>query len=343
MLSSSLKPSTSNDFADTLRDYVEATLHRPMELARWDGAASLPSFLSQRYDFFAALIGHQPCLFAADRGTVDATPADIAKHVARIETTFDGVVVYATQGLSADRRSRLVAGAVSFVVPGNQLYVPPLALDLRDNFHARPKRGLDQLSPVAQAVLFYGILYKHELRTDAARRTPSLLAKALDYSAMSVGRAFEELAGADLATVRKRGRSKEIEFADDGRSLIEVARPLLRNPVRTRKFMQGYPIVPPMKLAGENALGNITGLSPPRVTEFAVHGDDWSSLVAEHDIIVVGEAEQADIVVELWYYRPDVLTDYVTVDPLSLYAQYWDNPNERVAKAAEDALDHVSW
>lgn len=343
MLVSTLKPSNCNDFAETLRDYVTATLHRPVQLTRWDGAVSLPSFLTQRYDFYAALIGHQPCLFAADRGTADATPADVAKHIARVERAFDGVVIYAAQHVSADRRSRLLAGSVPFVVPGNQLYVPPLALDLRENFHARPKRGLDQLSPAAQAVLFYGILFNHELRAKPANRTPSKLARVLDYSAMSVGRALEELAGADLATVRKRGRSKEILFAEDGRALIEVARPLLRDPVRTRKFIQGHPIVPPMKLAGENALGNITGLSPARVPEFAVHVDDWSSLVAKHDIVVVGEVDQADVVVELWYYRPDVLTNYVTVDPLSLYAQYWDDANERIAKAAEDALDHVPW
>jgi len=337
MLVTSLKPNNRNDFAETLRGYVAATLHRPVDLAGWDGASSLPSFLSQRYDFYTALIGHQPCLFAADRGTVGATPGEVAKHIARIENAFDGVVIYAAPHVSADRRSRLLASGVAFIVPGNQLYVPSLALDLRDNFHARPKRRLDQLSPVAQAVLFYGILNTHEFLIDEAGRAPSRLAKAIDYSAMSVGRAFDELARADLANVKKRGRSKAIVFADDGRALIEVARPLLRNPVRIRKFIQGDPIVPPMKLAGESALGNITGLSPPPIPEFAVHSDEWLSLVANHDVVVVGDAEQADAVVELWYYRPDVLSEYVTVDPLSLYAEYWDDPNERIAK------DHVSW
>lgn len=343
MLDITRKRPGNGDFAAELRAYVAATLHRPIELSRWNGAAALPSFLSHRYDFFAALIGHQPCLFAADRGTTDATPADVAKHLARIEQAFDGVVIYASQHVVADRRSRLVANGVPFVVPGNQLYIPPLALDLREHFHARPKRGLDQLSPVAQAVLFYGILFNHELRANPANRMPSQMARALFYSAMSVGRAFEELASTELAQVSKHGRKKEIHFAEDGRGLIELARPLLRRPARARKFMRGRLIVPPMKVAGESALANTTGMSPPPLPVYAMHADAWDATAAANNLSIVDNADQAEAVIELWHYRPDALTEFAVVDPLSLYAQFWDDPNERIAQAAEDALDHVSW
>jgi len=343
MLKANPKLPCNNDFAKELRAYVAATLHQPVKLTDWNGAAGLPSFLARRYDLLAALIGHQPCLFAADRGTADATPGDVAKHLARIEQAFDGVVIYASQHVAADRRSRLIASGVPFVVPGNQLYIPPLALDLREHFHARPKRGLDQLSPVAQAVLFYGILFNHELRAKPTNRTPSQMAKALSYSAMSVGRAFEELASADLARVLKLGRKKEIHFTPDRRGLIEAARPLLREPARTRKFMLGRLIVPPMKVAGESALSNTTGMSPPQLPVYAIHGDAWDATAAANNLSIVNNADQAGAVIELWHYRPDALSDYAVVDPLSLYAQFWDDSNERIAQAAEDALDHVSW
>lgn len=343
MLASDQRVNVRNGFAAELREYIVATLHRTVDLSRWAGASRLPSFLAKRYDLIAALVGHQPCLFAADRGTSDATPTEIAKHIARIQNDFDGVVIYAARGLSADRRARLLANGVPFVVPGNQLYIPPLALDLRENFHARPQRGREQLSPVAQVVLFYGVLFPHELNAAPACRTPTHLAKAVGYSAMSVGRAFEELECVDLAAVQKRGRSKELLLSEDRRALIESARPLLRNPVRSTKDIKGMPISPPMKLAGESALGNITGLSSPHVARWAMHGDEWALITKQHQIETVDDIDQADLTVELWYYVPDVLSDHITVDPLSLYAQHWDNPNERVAKAAEDALDHIPW
>lgn len=343
MLESKLKPILGNPFASALRDYIAATLHRPVELEDWGGAVSLPTFLSHRYAFFIAIIGHQSCLFAVDNHTTTATPAEVAKHIARIERAFEGTVIYATKHLGADRRARLVAAGVPFAVPGNQLYIPALALDLREHFRARPKRAIDQLSPAAQAVLFYGILYRHELQANPSSRTPSQLAGALGYSAMSIGRAFEELANVDLATLNKRGRYKQIGFDADGRALIEAARPLLRNPVRGHKFIEGNPIAPPMKLAGESALAHLTGLAPPPLPQWAMHSAEWDALAAIHNVVLVDAAEQTGVAVETWYYLPDGLSDQVTVDPLSLYAQFWDSPDERVAKAAEDALEHVSW
>lgn len=343
MLGNPSEPTQGDDFVARLRAYLAATLHREVHLRRWDGARHLPVFLSRRYGYYAGTIDEQRCLFAIDLATVESTPAEIEKHVVLIAREFDGLVVYAAERLNTNRRARLIANGIPFAVPGNQLYVPELAVDLREHFRARPRRSPDQLSPVAQAVLFYSILFDHELRSDGANRTPSRLAKSLHYSAMSVGRAFEELASADLANVKINGRTKQIHFVSDARALIDQSRPLLRKPARAQKYAQGRLIVPPMKLAGETALSNITGLSPPRLPVYAMHNDDWSAVSATNDLAIVDDPDQADSVIEFWYYRPDALSEYATVDPLSLYAQFWDDPNERIARAAEEALEHVAW
>ena len=343
MLEASPKPVRGKDFVAQLRAYLATTLHREVRLRRWDGARRLPTFLSRRYGCYAGTINEQRCLFAIDLATADVTPAEVEKHIALISREFDGLVVYAAERLNTNRRARLIANGIPFAVPGNQLYVPELAVDLREHFRAKPKRRPDQLSPVAQVVLFYSILFDNELRSDAANRTPSRLARSLHYTAMSVGRAFDELASADLAIVSKRGRTKQIHFASDARALIDQSRPLLRNPARTQKYAQGRLIAPPMKLAGETALSNITGLSPPRLPVYAIHGDEWRAVAAANDLTIVDDPDQADSAIEFWHYRPDVLSEHVTVDPLSLYAQFWDDPNERIAKAAEEALEHVAW
>ena len=343
MLETPRKSAVGNDFAAQLQNYLAATLHRKVHLRLWDGACSLPTFLSRRYGYYAGTIDEQMCLFAVDLATADATPAEVEKHIALIANEFDGLVVYAAELLSANRRARLIANAVPFAVPGNQLYIPELAVDLREHYRARPKRSPDQLSPVAQAVLFYSILFDNDLQRDGANRTPSRLARSLHYSAMSVGRAFEELASADLANVKKHGRTKQIHFAQDARALIDQSRPLLRKPARAQKYTQGRLIAPPMKLAGETALSSLTGLSPARLPVYAMHSSEWRAVAADNDLTIVDDSDQADSVIEFWHYRPDVLSDYVTVDPLSLYAQFWDDRNERIAKAAEEALEHVPW
>lgn len=330
-------------FAGRLKTYLATTLHSDVRFEKWNGSGRLPAYLSRRYGYYAGTFGGLESLFAIDLSADEATPSDLGKHLASLARAFDGPIVYAADRLNATRRSRLVAARIPFVVPGNQLYLPQLAIDLREHFRNRPARSAELLSPIAQALLFYGILFRNEPKVDRSNRNPSRLATGLGYSAMSVGRAFDELAAAGLVTVEKRGRSKTIDFNPDGKAVIEQARPLLRNPVRSRKFIRSPLKILPMKIAGEAALSNLTGLSSPRLPTYAIHADDWTEVSSANDIINVGDLQEAGCVMELWYYDPGVLSEYATVDPLSLYAQFWDDPNERVAEAANQALEHVPW
>jgi hypothetical protein len=168
------------------------------------------------------------------------------------------------------------------------------------------------------------------------------MAKALGYSAMSIGRAYDELAALGLATVLSRGRQKVLSLDQEPRQLLEESRQVLRSPVQSMRFARFEAQIPPMKIAGETALSHITGLSPPELPVYAIEGDDWKALSAGN-IEELGTRDQADASIEVWHYRPELLSEYATVDPLSLYAQFQDHPNERIAKAAEEALEHVPW
>lgn len=70
----------------------------------------------------------------------------------------------------------------------------------------------------------------------------------------------------------------------------------------------------------------------------------WSDMVEASELAEVEFVEDAASVIELWHYDPKILVrDGVVVDRLSLYAQFWNHPDERVTKAAEDLLEQVSW
>ena len=96
----------NDEFAKYLRDYVANTLHQPTSLSPWERASSLPKFLSNRYRFFAGQIADQPCLFAADVGDANATPAEITKQLSRVQDSLPGLVIYAARHLISDRRAR---------------------------------------------------------------------------------------------------------------------------------------------------------------------------------------------------------------------------------------------
>lgn len=333
MLDKAPQPDDAADFAKQLRAYIEVTLHQPVRVAHWIGATGLPVFLSHRYDFLTGSISRQPCLFAVDRGTIHVTPTEVSKHLVHIERVFDGIVIYAAQRLSADRRARLVANNVSFVIPGNQLYIPQLALDLREYFRARPKRRQAQFSPVTQALLFYHLL--------SLPQPPEVFLGS--YSTMSVWRAYEELRQLDLVKISKRGRANRVDMIAEPRQLLDMAGPFLRDPARSRKYVGTGSMSAGIMQAGESALAALTNLSPPALPVYAVHYKEWSNVIAKSNLTLVEHDEDAKSVMELWHYDPKILANAGIVDRLSLYAQFQHHPDERIAKAAEDLLEHISW
>lgn len=342
MLDTASKSARNKGLRRHLRDYLNTTLHRDVHLAEWDRTKGLPSFLGHRYLFYTGKIVQQPCLFVVDRDLETDTPAQIAKHISTVRKEFLGIVIYTAPNMSATRRSRLIDAGVAFAVPGNQLYVPELAVDLREIFRSSKKRSSNKLSPAAQATLFYSILFRDELELNEDKRTPSRMATILGYSQMSIGRAYDELADFDIASIEGKGRRKFLFLHESSRNLIEQHRELLRSPVKSKRFAVGRLSIPPMKVAGESALAQITGLTPPEIPVYAIHTDDWE-LILGKDVQAVKGREQAEAIIELWHYRPDVFSEYAAVDPYSLYAQFWNHPNERIAESAREALEHTPW
>ena len=319
-----------------LQRYLEGTLHVPARVVPLEGAPSVPSFLSRMYSLHEAHVAERRCIFLATADNT-ASPSDIAKHVALVRSAVDAIVVFVAPWLSAHNRSRLIGHGVPFVVPGNQLYIPDVAMDLRERFRTPKPRRLAGLSPAAQAVLFHRLL-----RLDETATTPSFVATQLHYSAMSIGRAFDDLVSAGLAHTERYGRERHIRFRAEGRQLFDASRNLLRSPVRTEKFIRHVHPALPLKHAGESALAELTDLSPPPLPAFAVAATHWKS-VAQACKLVETDRDQASHIVETWSYDPAALSDAHTVDPLSLYAQLHDHRDERVSMAAERLLDGMPW
>jgi DNA-binding MarR family transcriptional regulator len=323
-------------FAEALERYLGETLHDRIRVSEFRGAFALPSFLERTYRLYETQIAGRRCVFVTARENM-ATPSDIAKHIGLVRSAVDAVVVFAVPSLSAHNRSRLLGHGVAFVVPGNQLYIPDLAMDLREHFRAPKLQDADGLSPAAQAVLFH-----HLLRPDESASTPSLIAKRLHYSAMSIGRAFDDLVAVRLAETEKHGKERHIRFKSAGRQLLEVARDHLRSPVRAMKFVKGALVGAPLKTAGESALAELTDLSRPRMDAYAVAASAWKTVARDRSLVET-DRHDADYMVETWSYDPAGLSDMPTVDPLSLYAQFKDHSDERVAAAAERLLEGLPW
>lgn len=329
-------PSDRDEYRDRLEDYLEAILQRNVPLEDWDGHEALPVFLTRLYQFFETRIGQTPLLFMSASQTAEHTPAEIRKHLELVKEGFDGIVVYSAERLTSVFRSRLIAAGLAFAVPGNQLFVPELAIDLREHFRAPKPERPDKLSPSAQLVLFY-----HLIKDERARSwTPTELTEPLRYSIMTMSRAFDELAAVSLARIERRGRRKLLSFYSEGRLLIDVSKTLLIRPERRLDHVRWQKQPPDLPLAGEHALARFSDLSPPAAPPvYAVTSEQM------RDLLALGWAEQReadhdfDGSLATWRYDPRILSRNQIVDPLSLFAQFWDAPDERLSMAVDRLLE----
>ena len=332
--------SDRDQYRERLEGYLETVLQRSASLKEWSGHERLPVFLTRLYRFFETRIGRTPLLFMSATQAEEHTPAEVAKHLDLAKPEFDGIVVYSAERLAARFRARLIEGGVAFAVPGNQLFVPELATDLREHFRGPKPQRPDKLSPSGQLVLFF-----HLLEGEQARQwTPTELTEPLRYSIMTMSRAFDELATVGLAQIERRGRNKRLSFRAEGRLLIDMAKTLLVRPARRLDLIRWLREPPDLLLAGEHALARLSDLSPPSAPPvYAVTPEQMRDFLADGWAVPREADYDSDATLATWRYDPRVLARNGLVDPLSLFAQFWDDPDERMSMAVDQLLERWTW
>ena len=329
-----------SDFPQQLEQYLRETLDVTLIPARprpWKGASRLPLFLQQRYLFLKARFLELDCLFAVDEGEEGEPPAVVRKHLEQIQLKWDGAVVYVRSRVSSYNRKRLIGQKVPFVVPGNQLYLPMLGVDLREHFRSvRQSRSV--LTPSAQAVFI------HALYNPALVLNPTQLAAQLGYSVMSMSRAMRELEAARLGQSNDQGKERCFSLTAQGPEAWGDAQPFLRSPVRSRHTIAGpIRLPPPGRRAGLSALAQYSMLAEPRSEVTAMTAADWTTLKQDKTIIPLTDDEPGAGVIEVWRYRPTLFSGSDVVDRLSLYLSLRDNPDERVEAALEEMMGDMAW
>lgn len=313
--------------------YVETVLQAPLVISGLMGGSKLPAFLTQRYVLVEGEILGRPCILMLGVDIQDDTPATIAKHRDLVRRQApERAVILVTERLSNHNRHRLIAQHVPFIVPGNQLFAPELAVDLREHFLSERDAPDDGLAPTAQLIVLAALMDRIAPETTATE-----LASQLHYSAMSMGRAITELEAFDLARTEAAGRYRHVLFTLPREALWERARPHLRSPVRKRRRVRRPPHDLDLPLAGETALAERTDLSAPRVETRAVAASAWKAIATRYDLDHPPRWDEAVIELETWTYDPLLLGDAGLVDVLSLWLSLPDGADDRVA-AAKDAL-----
>jgi hypothetical protein len=303
-------------------------------------AREVPLFLRTAYRFArATLLGRTFLLAMEPDGVPTATPTEYAKHAEALRTAMGFPVAMVLQPVPTHVRNRLVHQGVPFVVPGRQMFLPFLALDLREH-EAPPIRSAGTtLTGAAQAVLL-----GHLLGKPVEGLPLGDVAVAFGYSAMMLSKIAAELAATGLATATREGRTRRLRFAMARKDLWQRALPRLASPVRQRLWVRQWTGKDVRKLAaGLTALERYTDIADDRVPTYAMTRADLRAAIARGDILTCEDADEAVAAVEGWRYDPATLATEGRADRLSLYLALRDTADERVQKELRTLLEGVGW
>ena len=317
--------------------YIKETLNIAAQPKKWIEAEKLPFYLQNFYVFFKVSILDTPCLAMAVKDEVEQTPATIHKHILMVQKKWDHEVIYVHPKVSSYNRKRLIEHKVPFVVPGNQMYLPFLGIDLREHF--KKIRNINpQCSPSTQTVVLYALLHGTENGF-----TPKILAGLLGYTPMTMTRAFDELQAAGLGEITMEGRERVLRFDRNKKDLWENARKFLRNPVKKSLWVKSFINEPLGVKAGLTALAHYSALAEPANPIFAMAGKKWKKIKNRNDVLELTIAEPDAFELEIWSYSPQLLEKGNVVDRFSLYLSLQANDDERVESALEKMMEQITW
>src|SRR5882762_1701918 len=188
---------------DAVRKYLHEALGIDAAIRQWAGVRKLPYFLQDAYELYELRIHDLSILLAVNQREKTLRLATIRDQLDKLKSLADRPVVYVTDALASYERKRLIEQKVPFIVPGNQLYLPDLGIDLREYFRQRNETQRAALSPATQALLITALLRKPW----SADWQPAEALAQLGYTAMTLSRAVKELTAADVATICHEGRT----------------------------------------------------------------------------------------------------------------------------------------
>lgn len=333
-----------------LRNYIQDTLGievqpKPIPKQR---LGNLPMYICETYKLNEVVLFNHRLLLAEPKHTDDFSIMQTGKHFDLLKKTSDIKVVLVLPEITSIVRKRLIEKGINFIVPGKQLYLPDLLLDLKESFtnlHARPKK--ETLLPSAQFLLIYHIIHRNN-SWKLEEHSFKEIARKTGYTAMAITKAVDDLKYYELIDVIGE-KEKYIRFRLERNELWTdlEKRELLVNPVLKRVFVDEKPKDILMLYCYASALSEYTDMNPERQEYLAIEKKVFYKLQKTNTLINPNEHE-GRYCLEIWKYSPKILVgelpnDTPVVDPLSLYLSYKNSHDERVEMALEQIIEKYIW
>ncbi|WP_159519756.1 MarR family transcriptional regulator [Sunxiuqinia indica] len=326
----------------TLQEYIKEVLGETIVVNRLPEheVAKLPMYVNQLYRIYTTRLLGVELVLAQLIDDENISVAQTEKQIRNLRNLFNKTVVLLLDHVVSYNRIRLIRKKVNFIVPGKQVFLPEMLVDLKDGDTTKSSFKENQkLIPSAQVIVLYQILGLSEL-WDIEQKPFKEIAFKLNYSPMAISKAVENLQVLDLVTVAGE-KEKFVQFNYDKVKLWEKIdeNDFWNYPVFKRVYIDSLP--PGIKTwdCNTSALPEYSDMNPSRQNYVAIGRTEYNRL-NKQNLLLNANPTEGNYCVEVWKYNPGALVDAAifteqTVDPLSLYLTLKSTPDERIELALE--------
>ncbi len=308
----------------------------------------LPMYIHETYKLYSTELFNTVIILAELKNEKELSIQQTEKQVQQIRHLLNQKVVVVLENVPAYNRKRLIEKGLNFIVPGKQLYLPELLVDLREKYtHPRAKQKTDKLLPSAQFLLIFHIIHRNS-HWKIEEHSFKEIAQKMAYTAMAITNAIENLRYHDLVEVQGE-KEKFIRFRYDRHELWNVAQEqgLLGNPVIKTVFLDEMPKGLFLLQSNASALPEYTDLNPSTQEYYAIEKTVFYGLQKSNTLINPNGYE-GRYALEIWRYNPLPLVDELpnnmpVVDPLSLYLSVNNSRDERIEMALTQIIEKFPW
>lgn len=295
----------------------------------------LPYILIDNYKFYDFHYREMSYILVNPKNKSDITPASYKKQMNILKQLANKEVILLLSGINSFNRKRLIDYKIQFIVPGRQMYLPDLKIDLRERFSsfASPKNSF---RPAAQSILLYMLINKDNSPYDVDR-----LYSLTGYSKATIRRSLLEFENINIGIVSREDKNKILKVDESNKTLWQQVNSYFQNPVNQEIFLAEIPSYLDLQIAGLSALAEYSLIASPPNPVYAIFKNDWYKLAKDNSIkdLIEPVQTESNIKLQIWNYSPGLWTHKNIVDKYSLYLSLKDDHDERVEQALEDILE----
>jgi len=302
--------------------------------------SKLPMYVNQLYKIYTARLLDTELVLVQLVNANNLSIAQTEKQIRNLNKLFNKTVVLILDHVVSYNRSRLIKKKVNFIVPGKQLFLPGMLVDLKDGDAIKSSlKEKQNLIPSAQVMVLYQILGLSEF-WDIEEKSFKEIALKLNYSPMAISKAAGNLQTLDLVTIAGE-KEKYIQFNYDKVKLWDKIEEndFWNYPVFKRVYIDELPMGVKTWDCNTSALSEYSDMNQSRQNYVAIGRREYNKL-NKKNLIINANPTEGNYCLEVWKYNPGILTHTaiftkLIVDPLSLYLTLKNTPDERIEMALE--------